>query len=180
MINIILCGKSNDTSISEALLPVLARYGGVQYFNGKRLAKLGSGEPEYFVYDCEQVPKIEIDRGLLLFKNSFQVSEGSTVPENIFCVLETQNKNAAAVLKNTHTTAVTCGTSPRDTISIAGLEEMGAVLSLQRNIEKLDGEILEPHDFAVALSAKIGPHRILAVSAVLMIIGVDSSAGYTI
>ncbi len=180
MINIVLCGKSNDASISEALLPVLARYGGVQYFNGKQLAKLGDGEPDYFVYECEQIPKIEIDRGVLLFKNSFQISEGSTVPENIFCIFETQNKNAAAVLKNTHTTAITCGTSQKDTISIAGLEETGAVLSLQRNIKKLDGEILEPHDFTVQLSAKIGPHRILAVSAVLMIIGVDSSVGYKI
>jgi hypothetical protein len=179
MINIILCGKTNDTSISDALLPALGRYGGVQYFNGRILANFGGGT-EFIVYDCEEIPEIELNCGILLFKNSFHSSETSSIPSGFSCVLETKNLNAAAMLKDTDTAAITCGTSPKDTISIAGLDEANAALSLQRSIITVTGEILEPHDFTVKLLSKLGPHRILAVCAALLISGVDSSQGYII
>ncbi len=35
MINIILLGDLNDTSVSEVLSPALARYGGVKYVSAK-------------------------------------------------------------------------------------------------------------------------------------------------
>ena len=182
MINIILCGKAIDTSISDALLPTLARYGGVQYCSEKRLGRFGGGTNEFFLYDCEKVPQIELEYGILLFKNSFHSSQNISIPSGFSCVLETKNLNAAVILKDTNTAAITCGTSPKDTISIAGLglDETNATLSLQRSIITVGGGILEPHDFTVKLLSKLGPHRILAVCAVLLISGIDSSQGYII
>lgn len=180
MINIILCGKSSDTSFSNALLPVLERYGGVQYLGGKRLVRFGGDSPKFFLYDSEQVPQIEIPNGILLFKNSYNVSESVNIPPDFSCVLETKNLNAAAVLKGQNITVITCGTSAKDTISIAGLDETNATLSLQRSIITVDGRILEPHDFTVRLNSKIGPHRILAVCATLLLSGIDSSLEYVI
>jgi hypothetical protein len=180
MINIILCGKAIDTSISDALLPALARYGGVQYYSEKRLARLGGDTVEFFLYDCEKVPQIELDCGILLFKNSFHCPENISIPSGFMCVLETKNLEAAAMLKDSNTSAIICGTSPKDTISIAGLDETSAVLSLQRSLITVGGDILEPHDFKVKLLTKLGPHRILAVCAVLLISGIDSSQEYII
>jgi hypothetical protein len=180
MVNIILCGKSSDTSFSDALLPALERYGGVQYFSGKRLVRLGGDSPKFFLYDSEQVPQIEIPNGILLFKNSYHASESVNIPPDFSCVLETKNLNAAAVLTGQNITVITCGTSAKDTISIAGLDETNATLSLQRSIITVDGRILEPHDFTVRLHSKFGPHRILAVCASLLLSGIDSSLEYVI
>ena len=180
MISIILCGKMSDTSISEALLPVLARYGGVQYYSSQNLVQYGGDNVQFLVYDCEKIPNVELKKGILLFKNSFDSTGQIHVPGGFFCVLEAQNVHAASLLRGSDVFAVTCGTSPKDTISIAALEEESAALSLQRNLITLEEKTLEPHDFTIQLSAPLGPHRILAVSAILLISGIDSSQGYVI
>ena len=180
MTNIILCGKAIDTSISCALLPALARYGGVQYYSPERLARLGDDKMQFLLYDCEKLPQIEINNGIILFKNSFDSPEQIKIPSGFLCILEMKNIHAAEMLNSTGTAAITCGTNSKDTLSIAGLNETSAALSLQRNIITVDGSILEPHDFTVKLLSKLSPSRILAVCAVLLISGIDSAQGYDI
>ncbi len=180
MTNIILCGKAIDTSMSCALLPALARYGGVQYYSPERLARLGDDEMQFLLYDCEKLPQIELNSGIILFKNSFNSPDHIKIPRGFFCILEMKNTHAAEMLNGTGTAAITCGTSSKDTLSIAGLDETSAALSLQRSVMTVDGSILEPHDFTVKLMSKLSPSRILAVCAVLLISGIDSSQGYNI
>lgn len=180
MTTIMLCGKKSDASFAEALLPALALYGGVQYYNGERLALFGMEPVRFLVYDCEKIPKVELEKGILLFKNSFDSDGQAHIPSKFICVLEPKNTHAAEMLQGSDVAAVTCGTSQKDTISIAGLQEGSAVLSVQRSLITLEDKVLEPHDFAVSLQSEIGPHRILAVCAVLLLTGIDSSKGYTI
>lgn len=180
MTNIILCGKEKDASIAGALLPALSRYGGVQYCSGNRISFLGGDKIKFLVYDCEKLPQIELKRGIILFKNSFRASEQIDIPEGFLCVLEMKNVHAAALLSSTGTPAITCGTNSKDTLSIAGLDETSAALSLQRSMRTVDGALLEPHDFTVEFTATLSPSRILAVCAVLLISGIDSVQGYEI
>lgn len=180
MTNIILCGKASDASISCALLPALARYGGVQYYSSERLSQFGDDAVRFLVYDCERLPQIELNTGIILFKNSFNSPEKIEIPSGFSCILEMKNIHAAEMLNRTGTAAITCGTSSKDTLSIAGLDEISAALSLQRSVMTMDGSILEPHDFMVKLLSKLSPNRILAVCAVLLISGINSSNGYDI
>ena len=180
MTNIILCGKSTDTSVSSAMLPALEKYGGVQYFSAEHLVRFGNGQIKFFLYDCEKLPQIELDSGIIVFKNSFHSSEKILIPEGFLSILEMKNFNAAEMLNGTGAAAITCGTSSKDTLSIAGIDEMSAALSLQRSVMTVDGKMLEPHDFTVRLLSKLSPTRILAVCAVLLLSGIDSTKGYEI
>ncbi len=177
---IILCGKTSDTSLSKALIPVLERNGGGVYCSARNLVRFGAGAPEFFVFDCEKLPQMELKNGILLFKNSFEQQEPVCVPPGFSCILESKNQHAASALQGSDAAAITCGTGAKDTLSIAALDENTAALSLQRSIFTVDGAILEPHDFTVALSADLGPYRILAVCAVLLISGINSADGYNI
>ena len=180
MTNIILCGKATDTAISCALLPALARYGSVQYYSSERLSHFGEENIQFLVYDCERLPQMELKSGIILFKNSFKSQEQIEIPSGFSCILEMKNIHAAEMLNRTGTAAITCGTNSKDTLSIAGLDETSAALSLQRSVMTVDGSILEPHDFTVKLLSKLSPSRILAVCAVLLISGINSSNGYDI
>ena len=91
MTNIILCGKANDTSISCTLLPTLSKYGGVQYYSSDRITLLGEDKMKFLVYDCEKLPQIELDSGIILFKNSFNASEQIKIPNGFLCILEMKN-----------------------------------------------------------------------------------------
>lgn len=179
MINILLCGNPLDLSISDALIPALSLYGGLCYANGDRVLECGVST-QYFLYENEKVPQIDIPRGILLFKNSIHQKAPVRVPDGFLCVLETKNTKAAEMLQGTDATVITCGTGPKDTLSIAGLESSCAAISLQRNLATLSGNILEPHDFNVKLSQPRSPYQILFVSAVLLISDIDSENGYII
>lgn len=179
MTDILLCGDSNDNSVSHALTSALALYGGVKYCGPDRIFECGTS-PDYFLFECEKLPQIELASGIVLFKNSTVPQEQVSLPPGFLCVLESKNTRAAALLKGACATAVTCGTSPKDTLSIAGLEDGVAALSLQRTLKTLNGRVLEPHDFTVRFSEPRSPHQLLSVCAALLITGADSSKGYAI
>ena len=179
MTNLLLCGDLSDTSVCRALLSALARYGGFRYCGPGRLSESGPA-PEYFLYESEKLPEIGLERGIILFRNSIEPQDPVFIPPGFLCVLETKNARAAALLKDTGCTAVTCGTSPQDTLSIAALEEGSAVVSLQRTLETLDGKMLEPHDFTVKCPEARSPHQLLTICAALLISGVDSAGGYLV
>ncbi|MVB11322.1 hypothetical protein CAFE_20340 [Caprobacter fermentans] len=179
MVNIFLCGDLNDTSVSQALISALPQYGGVRYSGPNRVSEYGSS-PEYFLYEYEKLPEIGLKRGMVLFKNGFPPQKPLPCPPGFLYVLESKNVNAAALLKGSEATAVTCGTSPKDTLSIAGLEDGTATLSLQRTLNTLDGQVLEPHDFNAKFNTLISPHQLLMVCAALLIAGVDSFKEYNL
>lgn len=179
MIEIVLCGDPADTSVSSAMVPALGRCGGVRFQSAGRIYGMGE-TPHFLVFDCAQLPKIELKSGILVFKNSFRGLSSVEFPPGFLCVLESKNMRAAKFLEGRNAAVVTCGTGPRDTLSVAGLDGASAALSLQRSLEPLGGGVLEPHDFTVKLLAKRSPHQILAVCAVLLIAGVDSSQGYVV
>lgn len=179
MVNIFLCGDSKDTSATQALISALPKYGGVRYSGPDRVFECGSS-PKYFLYEYEKIPKIELKHGIVLLKNSTPLQDPVPFPPDCLCILESKNVRAAALLKGSGTAVVTCGTSSRETLSIAGLEESNAALSLQRTLSTLDGQMLEPHDFTVKFSEPRSPHQLLMVCAALLISGADSSKGYVI
>lgn len=179
MTNIFICGDLHDTSVTRALISTLPKYAGLRYSGPNHVSEYGSN-PEYFLYEYGQLPDINLKSGIILFKNSTLPQESAVFPQNFLYVLETKNSRAAALLKGSSATAFTCGTSSRETLSIAGLEENTAALSLQRTIQTLTGEIIEPHDFTIQLSEPRSPHQILMVSATLLIAGTDSSQGFQI
>ena len=179
MRNIFLCGDLNDTSVTRALLSALPRYGGVRYSGPARVFE-SAHSPAYLLYEYETLPEISLSSGIILFKNSVLPQEPVPFPPGFLYVLEAKNTRAAAFLKGSDAAAVTCGTSSRETLSIAGLEEGTAALSLQRTLKTLNGKILEPHDFTVKFSEPRSPHQLLTVCATLLISGEDSSKGFQI
>ncbi|MCI1965852.1 MAG: hypothetical protein LKJ17_06950 [Oscillospiraceae bacterium] len=179
MINIFLCGDVKDISATKALLAALPKYGGVRYSGPDRVFECGS-HPEYLLYEYEKVPEIRLKHGMVLFKNSILPQNPVPLSQNFLYVLEAKNARAAALLKGSGVTAVTCGTSSKETLSIAGLEEGSAALSLQRTLKALNGQMLEPHDFTVKFSEPRSPHQLLMVCAALLISGKDSSNGFQI
>lgn len=179
MINIFLCGDTKDSSATQALISALPKYGGVRYSGPDRVFECGA-TPEYFLYEYETIPEISLKQGIVLLKNSILPQNPVPFPPDFLYVLEAKNSRAAALLKGSGAAAVTCGTSSRETLSIAGLEENTAALSLQRTLKTLDGRMLEPHDFTVKFSESRSPHQLLMVCAALLISGEDSSTGFQI
>lgn len=177
MVTVVLCGKG-ERELSGAVRRALAAYGATQCYDGAVLQGVSCGEaPAFLLYESVQVPEIISGNGILIFKDSFQ--SGSAAKTGAFLpILGAQNRAAAAALKNTGQVAITCGASPRDTISIASLGEESAVVSLQRNVQTLSGQLLEPHDFTVKLKRRTGMFALLAACSALLLADLPSGNGY--
>ena len=180
MNTILLFGEAQDHTLRNALLPALERYGGVLYAGERQIFRLTTEKPAFFVYDCERLPELYLDKGILLFKGSCTGNSPLSLPDGFCCVLESDNHRAAALLQNSHFPVVTCGMGAKDTLSVASLDDGNAVLSLQRSVAALDGRILEPHDFRVSICTGTGPKQILAVSMTLLLSEIESGEGYEI
>lgn len=178
MNSILLLGDAQNHTFRNALLPVLERYGGVLYVGERQIFRLIAEKPAFFVYDCERMPELHLDRGLLLFTGSCPQTAPILLPSGICSILESGNQQAAALLQNSKSPVVTCGMSTKDTLSVASVEEDGAVLSLQRNVSTLDGRLVEPHDFRVSFRAGMRSQQLLSISMILLLCGVDSGNGY--
>lgn len=179
MIDVLLCGDAADVSIPSALIPALTFYGGLCY-SGKNSVSDCADAAKFFLYESGEVPKIGMPKGILILKNKLGETMPAAVPDEFVCVIGSQNAQAANMLRGCKASVVTCGTGPKDTLSLAGLDTTAACVSLQRNMVTLDGQLLEPHDFSVTLTQRRTPEQILAVSAVLLLSGIDSEKGYLV
>lgn len=179
MTTIFTCGSLSDRSIRSVLPDALSRYGGVQYFNGSELFRLGPHPPRFLVYEWETLPEESCVKGILLFKNSFSPVPFRPMPQGLFPVFEARNRTVSRFLQNAGACAVSCGTSPRDTLSIASLNPQAALVSLQRCITTLDGSRIEPAEILVSLLQPKSPHQILAAVSVLLLSGVPWESGYS-
>lgn len=176
MTTVIVCGALKDSHVTQSVKQALRAYGGVQSFDGSRI---DSAERfSFLLYECENVPVIQMEKGILVFKNSFEPKGEYSIPGGIISVLDSQNMHAAAALSGTGRPAISCGTSARETLSTASIGYNAAVVSLQRDIKTINDDVLEPQDFKVEQSGEAGAYPLLAACAVLLLSGVPFAEGY--
>ena len=181
VVTVFVCGKASDDSIRQVLPGALAAYGDVQYFNGEEWISLpwkNSFHRQFFVCEWESLPRYQGPAGLLLLKNSFCPGPKDRLSPGLLPVFESHNQKALAFLHREGASAITCGMSPRDTLSLASVDYHSATVSIQRCIPLLDGTVLEPGDIPVELGKPYSPHQILAAVSVLLFCGVPSKEGY--
>lgn len=167
MTTVILCGKPTDTAVSSLLIPVLSAYGGVRYFCGNRVG--GEDPARYLLLDCERLPDSSLDCGILLFKKSFRFCGEKRAVSGLVPVFSSSHAGAAVFLKGTGLSAITYGMSSKDTVSIAGLDDTGASVSIQRSVRTLGGAVIEPGDIRVRLSRPLPAEQVLLLSTVLLL-----------
>lgn len=170
MTTVVLCGEREDAGIRRILMRVLSRYGGIQWYDGQKI-QASRKNPEFFLYETTHIPKCEETEGILIFKNLFYLHQGEKAPEGFVPILDAQNIAAASALQGTQAVGITCGASPRDTLSMASLRDDSAVISLQREIKDLGGKRWEPHDRTIRLEMRSEMYPILVSCAVLLLSG---------
>lgn len=171
---IILFGSKNETAIGEVLFRALSKYGGVQQLFGKKLYKAPQDcVPKFLVYELDYTPKIEINKGIFIFKNKLDMLDKVTIPNNFISIVGSDNTVALSHLMKKANPALCCGMSPRDTLSISSHDFGSAVISLQRAISSLDGKIVEPHDVTITLTQSVEQYPLLAAIGVLLLSGLE-------
>lgn len=170
MENVILCGCS---AAERRIVNSLASYAAVQYFGENSIRRCGEGEKEIVVCSVPQLPRTENLPGVLVLGSELK-KRRFPLRSLLFPVFDSGSKTAADLLSLNQGAAISCGTSPRDTLSLASISEQKAVISLQRSLYTLSGDLVEPRDITVRLCRDCSVFEIMAFCAVILLCGVSS------
>ena len=114
---------------------------------------------------------LHIPKGILL-PGSSCFGKKLELSGEFWCVFCSHHKEAAAFSRERGLRAVTCGFSPYDTVTLSSSTGEQSVVTLQREIHTVEGNLLEPADYPVLLTEPRSGEDVLISAAVLLLLGV--------
>ncbi len=86
-------------------------------------------------------------------------------------VVDAGRESAVRLAAETRLDAITCGLSPRDTITLSSIKEDSAVIGLQRGVACFDGSVAEPQEIPVAFSHGADSFALMCAAALYILSG---------
>lgn len=174
MNTIVLYGAEKDDAVSRVLLAALrGLHAGVLHLTAKTVALLPPDVPAPAVLlvddGCAHTPQLA--ECVLLFKGRCAGHLPEKLPPACAAVLAAQDEAAAAPVRAARIPTVTCGLSPKDTVTFSSRAPGSAVISLLRALHGADGREIEPRELPVALSTPRDDYPLLACVAALWLAG---------
>ncbi len=170
MIPIILFGEKSDMQISIQLRRILKNYGGYIYVHAGEVFEKAEGTPRFLLYECDERDTLDLDQGIVVFKSKISLlTKNPQLSSGVISVVESENKTALFLLNHTENRAMTCGMSPRDTLTLSSFDDNSASISRQREIQTLSGRSIEAGETTVKFTAPLAEYTLLAAYAVLLL-----------
>ncbi len=166
MVTVAVVGPAQDKRIFSLLHRALGREGSLLSIGPRGLSS-GANPPDFFLWDSSRPGSISAPGALVVFKEKATDFEGMPPPFCGMAVVGSDNPAAIEFLAQARQPAITCGLSPRDTITLTSMTDTGAVVAIQRSILSLDGRASEPGELPVRLSAPTDSYAIMCAAAVL-------------
>lgn len=97
-----------------------------------------------YLINISDIPiKNNVKKIVMLSKKNY---EDILLSKNDICIVKNDDINALRILKRYHSPAVTCGLNLNDTLTFSSISTQH-ILSLQRAVEAINGNIIEPKEF---------------------------------
>ncbi len=165
MLIVVLLGNQ-DKEFCECIFSNLSKKRTVIFVNSNGISKKGSGK-ELMLVSYPEKCRINADTVLVILGDECK-SVPSEINDGIF-IINSKNKRQAELLNGQNYLAITCGASPKDTITYSSRTDDETVLSLQRSVKTLSGKTTEPFELPVNTSVNESVFATLASQAVLII-----------
>ncbi len=125
--------------------------------------------PQWFIAEFEGIPRVMEGNGIAVMGHLLKERQFPSGKFPWIAIFSPDNTAAARSLAGTGAAAITCGTSPKETLSLASISDSQAVISLQRSLRTLSGEIIEPGDFSIQLTKKVDVFPLLSYCAIRLL-----------
>lgn len=172
MIKVLVFGDRSEKLFTEKLCQVLKEFGGVLGFCNDCAIEHEKNNAFLFV-ECDQLCELNWTNAILVFKSrqkrynfhKFKISEQTV------SIVEEGNERALRILKGSPALTLTCGMSPKDTLTLSSISENNAVVSLQREIQDLNGNIIEPCEIKITYKEAFSKFELLTICGILLLSG---------
>lgn len=89
----------------------------------------------------------------------------------VISIVDETNTRALSMLRQCGQAVVSCGMGQKSTVSIASISEDSAVVSIQRQMKTLTGELIEPHDLKISLRRPLKEFPLMSLCVLLLLTG---------
>ena len=163
MQNIIICGDTGERKLTEMIIDMCRKNGGVLVCDRGRVYETCEN-PNFFIVtdiekiNCKSIVILGEDVGDVEIKNEFAV------------IVEGENMRGLEILKNQGCKNVlTCSMNGRATLSMSSVYPE-KIISLQRGIKTIDGKVMEPCEFKINCDGE-EIYPILAAGGIMILSG---------
>ena len=183
METVLLYGADEEGKIRDTLLAALRAASpevGVLHMAPKSLAMFPpeAQTPGFLVVEDAPMAYIRMPRGVAVLCPGVTTRRGSRIPSGFCAVVDPGSEGAIRLLLKNGVETVTCGLSPKDTITFSSIGQEHAVVALQRGLRTLDGSIAEPAELPIRFEARHTGFGLLASVAVLLLLGCPPRDGF--
>lgn len=172
MNTILMCGTENGTeTINMLFAAIRSAHCSVFHICEESVSIIPpkAKAPEFIVIDNQRIKNVHTQGGIALFKKHVPQRQHIEIPPAFFAVIDSDNSEAADMLRGDGIQTVTCGLSQKDTVTFSSLENDRAVVSLQRGLKALDGSDIEPVELPCSFLPSHSEYPLLAAVAVLLL-----------
>lgn len=167
MFGFILLSKKHNGKTEQFLLHTLRNHFSVTALSGNRITHGGQGQEALFL----TLPTLKgccMKNAVLILEPGMPVSG---MPEGITVIVSSEETQQLKALSTSPVQTITCGLSSKDTVTFSSNSEDTAVISLLREIERVDNLPQEPMDVPVTFPQGTDGFSLLAATAALILTG---------
>ena len=128
------------------------------------------GKSPGLLIELDEPESLSVEKAILIF-DSGAALDSLSLKGQFVAVTASENAEAIKLLKKKKIPAITCGMSSKDTVSLSSRGEGSACVCIQREIEALSGQRVEPREVAVKYEGELSEYSIMAATVTLMLCG---------
>ena len=109
---------------------------------------------DFSVVSIVKPNNIQLEKGVIIMTSEKNTFKNQILPEDVIGICKDTNSAALNLFMKNHIPVITCGTGNKNTLTVSSVNDKGIMISLQRNITDIKGNIIEPIEIKIAASAQ--------------------------
>lgn len=163
---ILFSGRKSSTE--KEIIDILTSYG-ANYISDKKINLSGKN---FTIISEYKKTDMSLKNGIAVFIDDTERFNGQTFPKGIIGICENHNQKALNIFKDNLVPVISCGMSPKSTITISSINDDSLLAALQRTIVDFNGFEIEPLEIKINLTKAYNPFSVMASAAVLLLMGI--------
>ena len=171
MICVGLVGNLDDNSIGDFLYQKLSNFFTVTYLSNNKILKNGVGN-DFLLFDIDNISSCNFENCILIIKKASNINLINSLDQTTVAIVSSDEQEYLKKLSKLNIKTITCGSLSKDTVTFSSKNDDEIVISLQRTINSIFSEEIEPFEIPIKKSQDDDDFTILAYIVLCVEIGV--------
>ena len=171
MTTVLLAGNTTGSQTGHYLYEHLSKYFRVSYLSSSQCLQKGIGE-DLLIFESDKISDCELRPCIVILNRPDEIELGNQFDKDTVFILSSEEQDSLKLLFQLNLRTITCGASPKDSVSFSSKNEDEIVISLQRSITNLKGETVEPLEFPLNRSILVDDFTLMVYASILIEIGI--------